>query len=360
LAIVIIGAGVAGLTCASVLHSAGLAVRVLEAQPLVGGRVRTARDSTGAYLGDLGPSWVWPVYQPALATWLKQLGVHTEPQYETGMGCVDRSAQQAPQHIPIPGQHGQHRPVGGPQAIVDALLSTLPPDTVQTNCQVSWVKNNSDGCIVKTQAGEEFTADALVVAAPLRVVARDIEFQPALPSEFMALCHASPTWMAAQAKALITYDEPFWRHDGLSGRIASSVGPLVEAHDHTSSDAFGALVGFIGLDANTRRRLAEQQGEQALADAVLEQLVRCFGQRAAQPRSMHIEDWALDPCISSLADSQQASGHPAVLPDLVREPVWESRLYFACAETAMVSPGLLEGALLAGEGMAQHIAESAR
>ncbi len=44
--ILIIGAGLAGLTCAKVLHDAGRQVLVLEAADQVGGRVRTAVPTT--------------------------------------------------------------------------------------------------------------------------------------------------------------------------------------------------------------------------------------------------------------------------------------------------------------------------
>ena len=39
--VVVVGAGLAGLTCARALHARGLDVRVLEAGPAVGGRVRS-------------------------------------------------------------------------------------------------------------------------------------------------------------------------------------------------------------------------------------------------------------------------------------------------------------------------------
>ena len=41
--VVIVGAGLAGLSCAAYLHRAGLSVSVLEASDGVGGRVRSDR-----------------------------------------------------------------------------------------------------------------------------------------------------------------------------------------------------------------------------------------------------------------------------------------------------------------------------
>ena len=50
--VVVVGAGLAGLACASALHRAGRAVRVLEASEGVGGRVRT--DRVDGFLLDRG------------------------------------------------------------------------------------------------------------------------------------------------------------------------------------------------------------------------------------------------------------------------------------------------------------------
>ncbi|MEM1334629.1 MAG: FAD-dependent oxidoreductase, partial [Actinomycetota bacterium] len=50
--VVIVGAGLAGLTCAAVLHDAGVPVRVIEAADGIGGRVRT--DEIDGFLVDRG------------------------------------------------------------------------------------------------------------------------------------------------------------------------------------------------------------------------------------------------------------------------------------------------------------------
>lgn len=63
--VIIVGAGLAGLTCARELHRAGVPVRVIEAEDTVGGRVRSLRDEAG-FITDRGFQIMLSAY-PALA-----------------------------------------------------------------------------------------------------------------------------------------------------------------------------------------------------------------------------------------------------------------------------------------------------
>lgn len=63
--VIIVGAGLAGLTCARELHRGGVPVRVVEAEDTVGGRVRSLRDESG-FIIDRGFQIMLSAY-PALA-----------------------------------------------------------------------------------------------------------------------------------------------------------------------------------------------------------------------------------------------------------------------------------------------------
>src|SRR5215831_18028108 len=71
--VVVVGAGMAGLVAARLLHDSGFQVTVLEARNRLGGRTWTD-DSLGAPL-DLGGSWVHGVDGNPLALWCAKLGV---------------------------------------------------------------------------------------------------------------------------------------------------------------------------------------------------------------------------------------------------------------------------------------------
>jgi polyamine oxidase len=71
--IVVVGAGMAGLVCARLLHDSGFRVVVLEASGRIGGRIRTDR-SLGAPI-DLGACWIHNVDQNPLAAWAHACGL---------------------------------------------------------------------------------------------------------------------------------------------------------------------------------------------------------------------------------------------------------------------------------------------
>ncbi|MGW5028456.1 FAD-dependent oxidoreductase, partial [Streptomyces albidoflavus] len=75
--VVVIGAGFAGLSAADALVRDGLAVRLLEARPRVGGRALTRFLADGTQL-DLGGQWIGPT-QRHMADLVHRHAVRTYP-----------------------------------------------------------------------------------------------------------------------------------------------------------------------------------------------------------------------------------------------------------------------------------------
>ncbi len=342
--VIVIGAGLAGLVATTLLLEQGRKVVLLEAADRPGGRIQSLRDpQSGGVLGDLGPTWVWPPYQPVVVEWLERLGLDTFPQFETGNAALDHGPAAPAQFQPLPGQHGIARIVGGPVALVDALVAKLPQGVLRTGLVVTAVSVDATSVKVET-AGNTFTAEQVIAATPLRVAEHSINWSPALPDALVRAMQATPTWMSVHAKALIGYETAFWREAGLSGRIASRAGPLVEAHDISGEDGIpAAIFGFVGWPHDMRAANRSDLNAEIIA-----QLVRCFGEQAAHPSQVHVEDWAANKLICTPRDLAEPMNHPDAGPDILRQSHARGRIVFAAAETSDVSPGLIEGALVAG------------
>ena len=73
--VIVVGAGMAGLGAARMLHDAGLDVLVCEAQPRIGGRVQSLRTQTGQTI-ELGAEFI---HGDTVSTWqlVRQLNLAT-------------------------------------------------------------------------------------------------------------------------------------------------------------------------------------------------------------------------------------------------------------------------------------------
>jgi monoamine oxidase len=84
--VLVVGAGLAGLTAARILVRAGRSVRVLEARDRVGGRTWTGPLSDGQF--DFGGQWIGPG-QPRMTALVEEFGLATTPTYHDGRKIFD-------------------------------------------------------------------------------------------------------------------------------------------------------------------------------------------------------------------------------------------------------------------------------
>src|SRR5437763_3733744 len=109
--VVVVGAGLAGLTAARTLAAAGKSVYVLEARNRVGGRTFNHSLGAAGKVADLGGTFIGPT-QDHVAALVKELGIGTFPTYFQGNNVFI-------------GQNGRRE-----EYPTDTPYGTAPPDPV--------------------------------------------------------------------------------------------------------------------------------------------------------------------------------------------------------------------------------------
>ncbi|MEV7391840.1 MULTISPECIES: FAD-dependent oxidoreductase [unclassified Streptomyces] len=339
--VVVVGAGIAGLAAASALVAAGRDVVCLEARDRVGGRLLAVAAPPGTL--DLGATWFWEG-ERRVAELVARLGIDTFEQHLAG----DTLVQDATGVRRLPGNlidAPARRFTQGAGTLAHALAAQLPADVVRLDSPVVAVRSRGTGGLEVRTPHAVLYAEHVIVALPPAVALARIDFGSQLSPELARLARATPVWMGAVAKVVARYPAAFWREAGLAGAAFSRTGPLQEVHDMSGPGGRpAALFGFAAAQALGRD--AEQ--------AILAQLARLFGPAAAEPETLHIQDWSGEPwtappAVHHLAD-YSLFGHA-----LYRRPALDGRLHWASTETAEQYAGHIEGALAAAERAAHSI-----
>ncbi len=338
----IIGGGLSGLAVAHALQVRGQDYFLVEARTRLGGRIKTEHHDGGAF--DMGPTWFWPG-QPRIADLIERLNLSKLDQFSVGDLVYENEQGQVRRGRGLSSVQGSWRLVGGLGVLIDALASLLPVDRVRLDAEVTALIKTRNGIDVTLKNRERLRVDRVIFCMPPRVAA-NLSFTPALPENATMVLQNIPTWMAGQAKAIATYDTPFWREVGLSGDAQSRFGPMVEIHDASPEQGGAyALFGFIGVPPQGRA------DKDTLRQHLIAQLTRLFGPKAAQPTRLLIKDWAFDPFTATKADMAPLHAHPTYgLPEALTG-LWGKKLLFSGSELAPQFGGYLEGALEAAENV---------
>ena len=340
--VVVIGAGISGLAVCEFLHRGGLAVTVLEARTRVGGRLLSSPL-------DLGASWFWDGERRVRAM-TDRFEIATFPQYRAGDAMIDeRDGVHRYPGNPIDGQ--AHRFVNGAAALTNALAGELPQGVVLLDQPVIEV---TDELVVLT-ATSRWQPQPVVIAVPPAVAVAAIRLPEALPGNLVDIAQRTPVWMSDTVKVVVTYDEPFWRSDGLAGSAISRAGPLHEIHDLCGPDGSpSALFGFAR--AGQPSGLTESE--------ICAQLGRIFGPRAHAPRELQIQDWSSEqwtnPAMAAPESAQSSPGFALLGHAVYQQPQLGGRFHWSATETAPNYAGHIEGALEAAERTVNSILDFPR
>jgi monoamine oxidase len=439
--VVIVGAGLAGLTAARALTAAGVDVVVLEARERVGGRTYTRPASDGTLI-DHGGQWIGPT-QERLAALAEAVGVKTFRSYDSGnnieykrgqrtiySGTIPMSepevtmevvemllnlsvmASEVPLDAPwtapraaewdaqtmatwaernvqnegardlltlviesvfsveprdlsllpflfyvhsggnlnmllsVTGGAQESRFVGGAQAVSNRVAEALG-ERVILNAPVRTIIQDDMGVLVESDALSVRARRAIIAIPP--ALAGRLLYRPALPGYRDQFTQRMP--MGTVIKVHCLYDTPFWRDEGLSGQVVSDAGIIRITYDNSpESGRPGVLLTFIEGDEG--RAWGRRSPEERRA-AVLECLVRYFGEKAGRPYEYLEQNWAEEEYTRGCYAGVMPPGVWIAYGEALRAPV--GRLHWAGTETATVWMGYMDGAIQSGERAAAEV-----
>lgn len=245
----------------------------------------------------------------------------------------------------VEGGAQQDRFVGGSQRVCEAMATQLG-ERVVLRAPVRAI--TQDGAVTVEADGTSVRAGRCVVAVPPAVCDR-IWFEPALPPSRAQLQRR----MAAGSviKCNVIYDTPFWRDDGLSGRVVDPGGPLTITFDNSPPDGSpGILMGFLEADhARTLGRLSVDERR----SAVTENLARHFGPKALEASGYAEGNWDAEEWTRGCYGANHPPGCLTRYGEAIREPV--GLVHWAAAETATVWVNYMDGAVESGERAASEV-----
>lgn len=334
--ILILGAGLTGLTLAWKLRNSGWSVQLLEARDRIGGRIDTRYEQDGAGV-EMGATWLGKKHT-ALNKLLEQLEIDIFPQQMGKTAIYEALSTSPPQLVTLPpNPDPSYRIRGGSTLLVRKLADALLPEQIKLEQVVQHIRAENGQVIVQTDKAR-FTAEVVVSTLPPYLLLNTIRFDTPLPEPLSQIAEATHTWMGESIKVGLTYKQPFWRNPKLSGTIFSNVGPIPEMYDHSNfEDNFYALKGFFNgsyfsIDRKARR------------DMVLTQLEKYYGKQVYNYINYQETVWRTEPYTFHVYKEHllphQNNGHP-----VFQKSIWKGKFWLAGAETASAHPGYMEGAV---------------
>jgi len=242
--ILILGAGLTGLTLAYRLRNSNLKVTLVEARNRIGGRIHTIYGKDGGSQ-EMGATWLGRKHLSLIGL-LKELELATFIQILGDKAVFEPISTSPPQVVSLPpNSDPSFRIKGGSSKLIKTLASHLSADQIITGQPIQSITKES-GAFFSKSANQFFKSKIVVSTLPPYLLTQTIQFTPDLPSSIKATAAQTHTWMGESIKVGLTYKTPFWREKNTSGTIVSNVGPIPEMYDHSNFEetAFG-LKGFF-------------------------------------------------------------------------------------------------------------------
>lgn len=342
--ILILGAGLSGLTSASILIDQGKSVKILESRERVGGRIHTVGLSKNKPI-ELGATWLGNKHKNLIHL-LQSLDLEIFKQEIGGKAIFEPISTSPPYTVSVPeSNEPSYRIKGGSSLLIEKLLEKIGSENIILLETVKSIRTHEDGLEVQTQKNS-YLAQKVISTIPPNLFIHQIECDPVLPSSFTDVATSTHTWMDDSIKVALSYSDPFWLAPDKSGTIVSNVGPIHEMYDHSNYEkSFYSLMGFFNGGYYTLSK------EERLAK-IIHQLSKYYGPVAEEYTSYEERVWRQEkdtyhPYPSHIIPHQN-NGHK-----IYQSTYMNNRLIISGTETSEIFPGYMEGAVCSGQRAAK-------
>lgn len=334
--IIILGAGLTGLSLAYLLKKKGINSHILEARNRVGGRIDTIKGKHESPM-EMGATWLGKKHK-YLNFFLDELGIGIFQQYIHGTTFFETMSFTPPQKFEIPASDDpSFRVQGGTSKLIFKLVDEIGIENISLNQPISKIeKSGSQISIISNKM--TFEADLVISTIPAKLFVQSIECSPSLPSEAISIFENTQIWMEGSVKFAVEYATPFWKEKGLSGAVFSQSSLIPEMYDHTNFEENKfALKGFLnGSIAEYPKEEREQK--------VIATLKKFFGEDAEKhisyfDRIWKKEKYTFSPTTNFLP-SHYNNGH-----SIYQTSFWGNSFFLAGTETSPNYGGYMEGAI---------------
>lgn len=333
--IIIIGAGLTGLTLAYQLKKKGVNAQLIEARSRLGGRIYTHYQKNIAPI-ELGATWLGKKHQQ-LNQLLSALDLNIFEQYIGPRAIYEPISTSPPQLAQLPpNDEPSFRIAGGSSTLIQGLAAELMDTQLSFNEKVEAVQLKGEGLEVRS-SNKTYAADYVISTLPPKLLFSKVQL-PSLPEELKQVAQDTHTWMGESIKVGLRYAKPFWRSDRTSGTIFSNVGPVSEMYDHADyEDQTYALKGFMNGSYHSATLEFRR-------DLILKQLEKYFGPVVQDYLTYEEKVWSKEAFTFVPYEGyilpHQNNGHTAF-----RKAYLEGRFFIAGSETAQHHPGYMDGAV---------------
>ncbi len=344
--VIIIGAGLSGLSTAYQLKKAGIHFKILEAQNRLGGRIQTIRGKQNTHM-EMGATW-FSKEHVHLTKLLSELNIGYFEQFTEGIALFETMSFEPPQQYFVPANsHSAYRIKGGSISIIDELNNLIGKENIVLNTEVIGIVEEDHKIKISDSLNNHFFCNYLIIALPPKLAINTLEFTPKLPPGLKEVMMKTQTWMSGSIKFSVEYKKPFWKDNGFSGSVYSQSGLATEIYDHCNfENSKFALKGFLNVSANhyTQKERKEK---------VIAQLIRYFGQEVENFESYNDKIWNdkyIQPKEDTFLPPHFNNGH-----SIYEDSYMNGKLLFTGTETSKTFSGYMEAAVIASNVVAKRI-----